>query len=729
MCAITGFFNTKDAAKHTRSVLLILKNRGKDAAGACGAGWVQHFDDVDSLNITIPDSNRTAILGHALHSIVNFVPQPIVYDGRLVANCEIYNWNELAGKYDIDARNDSDLLIKLIEKRIYKTASVTEAMENIDLLLREFIGVYAVAYWVDDRVYITRDILGIKPLWYSTQTGFAFASEKKALEATGYHDVRELNPREILCYDIKEDTLTRYNREFFSITPEHGMPVETIRSDVRAHLEDAVSVRMPDEPFGILFSGGVDSTIIAYLCKQLGKRPGVDFTCYVAGLKGETPVPDVEYAKKVAETLGLVLKVTEIELGMVEEYLKTVVPLIEDTSVPKVGVGLTMYVACAAAKEDGIRVMFSGSGADELFAGYDRHRRSNNISRDCYADILKIYEKNTYRDDVVSMHNNIELRVPYLDKRLVDYCLKIPAQYKVAIDTDGQQQNKVILRMVGEDIGIPHEFAGRKKQAAQYGSRFDKAIGKLAKNAGCSSKTEYLTRFYQHPNVRLGVLFSSGKDSNYAMYIMQQQNYSIECLITIKSRNPDSYMFHTPNIDMARLQAEAMGFPLIEEMTAGEKELELEDMERALLRAKEEYGIGGVVTGALYSNYQRERIERICDKLGLKVFSPLWHIDQETEMRELLKLGFEFIFSSVAAYGLDKSWVGRRITGGDIDRLVKLNEKIGVNIAGEGGEFESFVVDGPMYGKRIEIRGYEVVELDEYTARVVITDAVLVGKG
>ena len=317
MCAITGFFNTKDAAKHTRSVLLILKNRGKDAAGACGAGWVQHFDDVDSLNITIPDSNRTAILGHALHSIVNFVPQPIVYDGRLVANCEIYNWNELAGKYDIDARNDSDLLIKRIEKRMHKTASAADAMKNIDLLLREFIGVYAVAYWVDDRVYITRDILGIKPLWYSTQTGFAFASEKKALEATGYHDVRELNPREILCYDIKEDTLTRYNREFFSITPEHGMPVETICSDVRAHIEDAVSIRIPDEPFGILFSGGVDSTIIAYLCKQLGKRPGVDFTCYVAGFQGETPVPDVEYAKQVAETLGLVLKVTEIDLSLI----------------------------------------------------------------------------------------------------------------------------------------------------------------------------------------------------------------------------------------------------------------------------------------------------------------------------------------------------------------------------------------------------------------------------
>ena len=228
--------------------------------------------------------------------------------------------------------------------------------------------------------------------------------------------------------------------------------------------------------------------------------------------------------------------------------------------------------------------------------------------------------------------------------------------------------------------------------------------------------------------MKLGVLFSSGKDSNYAMYLMQQEGHSIECLITIKSENPDSYMFHTPSIDLADLQAEAMELPLMIDTTKGEKELELEDLTRAINRAKDEFKIEGIVTGALFSDYQRERIENICNDLGLKVFSPLWHMDQEGEMRTLLKEGFRFLFSSIAAYGLNSSWVGRIIEENDVDRLVKLNEKIGLNIAGEGGEFESLVLDGPMYKKRIEVKDFDVMELDEYTARIVITDAVLIEK-
>lgn len=723
MCGITGFFNRENAAEITLRALHILADRGKDGTGAAGSGWMEYADAPEKLHL--PHENN--IIGHTLHSMVNFTRQPLVYAGIFASNCEIYNWKEMVGTFLVDASNDSDMLVKLIEQRLHdehvNTSDPAAVMQNICGTLDMLRGVYAFAYWLEDTVYVARDIIGLKPLWYSLSEGFAFASEKKALEATGYTEIKELNPREMLAYGIKNGTVDRYTRNFFTIVPRHEGTFEQIAEQVQQLLENAMNIRIPDEPFGILFSGGLDSTILAYMCRRLGKIPGKDFKCYSAGLMDVLEPPDIEHARRVAQTLGLELVVYQIDLEQVEEYLKTVVPLVEDTNVPKVGVALTMYTACKAAKEDGMRVMFSGSGADELFAGYDRHKRSTDISRDCYADILKIYEKNTYRDDVVSMYNNIEIRVPYLDKRFVEYGLKIPPEFKI-----NDTENKLILRRVGKRLGIPAQFTQRKKQAAQYGSRFDKAIYRLARKAGYDTKTDYLKQFYDHPNLKLGVLFSSGKDSNYAMYIMQQQNYAIECLITIKSINPDSYMFHTPNIGLAQLQAEAMGVPLIEQITQGEKESELEDLKKAILQAKQEFGIEGVVTGALYSNYQRERIERICDELGLKVFSPLWHIDQEKEMRQLLTLGFRFIFSSVAAYGLNSKWVGRIITENDIDRLVKLNEKIGLNVAGEGGEFESFVVDAPMYKKKIEIREFEVIELDEYTAKVAITDAVLVDK-
>ena len=228
--------------------------------------------------------------------------------------------------------------------------------------------------------------------------------------------------------------------------------------------------------------------------------------------------------------------------------------------------------------------------------------------------------------------------------------------------------------------------------------------------------------------MKIGALFSSGKDSSYALYLMQRQNHEIKCLITIKSKNPDSYMFHTPNIDMVGLQAESMGIPLVEQTTDGKKEHELKDLEKALKRAKEEYKINAVVTGALFSKYQKIRIENVCDKLGLKVFSPLWHMNQEAVMREIINEGFKFILVKIAADGLDESWLGKVITHKDIDRLVELSKKIGFNVALEGGEAESLVVDSPMFKSGIVVKEAEKVMENKHTGIYKIIKAELIEK-
>jgi len=141
------------------------------------------------------------------------------------------------------------------------------------------------------------------------------------------------------------------------------------------------------------------------------------------------------------------------------------------------------------------------------------------------------------------------------------------------------------------------------------------------------------------------------------------------------------------------------------------------------IEAGERYSISGVVMGAIASLYQRVRIERVCSELGLQVLSPLWHRDQEDVMRSLLRDGFVFILTSVAAQGLDASWLGRRITGDDVNRLVELEASLDINVAGEGGEFESLVLDSPLFMKKIEIHRFEVKRIDEHTARITILDA------
>ena len=686
MCGIIGIFNDLDSLKKVKLGLTLLKNRGKDA---------QNY-------LQLPSGT----LGHALHAIISHVPQPITGKGTLVVNCEIYNWKQLKEKYSLSGDNDAEVLLGMLDK------FGIEKIEELD-------GVYAFAYHHKEKVILARDILGEKPLWFFyNQDGFAFASEKKALEDLGYRDIQELNPRTILTYDTEKKNFMEKKRDFFSYLPEHRENYETIKKKTEILLAQAIEKRIPEKKFGLLFSGGIDSSYLAHFFK----KKGIPFTCYTAVLDTESKEPvDLVSAKQAAQELGLQLKVKKITLADVPTYLQKIVPLIEDSNVVKVGVALTFYVACEVAKQDGCKVVFSGLGSEEIFAGYERHKNSSNINQECLSGLLKMYERDLYRDDVITMDNSLELRLPFLDKELVDYCLKIPEKFKIKKD-----MGKYILRDIAQGRGLSESIAFRKKTAAQYGSKFDYAIEKLAKKEK-KSKSEYLRTFYPSHNVKLGVLFSGGKDSCSAAWIMQQQNYELGCLITLRSKEKDSYMFQEFE-PLVKLQAEAMGLPLLIQDTEGEKEEELADLEKAMKKAKKEYSIQGIVTGALFSTYQRDRIEKICDKLGLKIFSPLWHKSQEQHLREVVRNGFEAIIVKIAAEGLDKKWLGKVIDNKVLHDLLKLNEKVGLNIAGEGGEYESFVLDGPLFKKKIAIEDYEIKE-DGYSAKMIITKGRLEEKG
>jgi len=222
--------------------------------------------------------------------------------------------------------------------------------------------------------------------------------------------------------------------------------------------------------------------------------------------------------------------------------------------------------------------------------------------------------------------------------------------------------------------------------------------------------------------MKIGALISGRKDSVAAALKASEKN-ELVCLITIKSKNPESYMFHVPNIELVKLQAEAMELPLVFLETKGVKEEELKDLKHAIEIAKEKYKIQGLASGAIASNYQKERIGKICEELNLKSITPLWSINSELYLREVLR-DFEVIIVGVAADGLNEKDLGEKF---DLAFLEKMN-KLNVNSVGEGGEFETFVLDCLLFKKKIEIEKAEKNMENERTGIYVIKEAKLVEK-
>ena len=209
--------------------------------------------------------------------------------------------------------------------------------------------------------------------------------------------------------------------------------------------------------------------------------------------------------------------------------------------------------------------------------------------------------------------------------------------------------------------------------------------------------------------MKLGALFSGGKDSVFSCYKAAKAGHNIECLITIISKNPESYMYHVPNITITNLQAEAMELPIIIRNSDGVKEEELLDMKLAVKDAIAKFEIKGIVNGAIYSNYQRRRIENMCNQLGLENYTPLWKNKPKDMLIEMVEIGFKLIISAVAAGGLGPEWLGREITREAIEELSTLHETCYVCTGGEGGEFETLVIDSPMFKKQLKILDAEPV--------------------
>ena len=198
---------------------------------------------------------------------------------------------------------------------------------------------------------------------------------------------------------------------------------------------------------------------------------------------------------------------------------------------------------------------------------------------------------------------------------------------------------------------------------------------------------------------RIATLFSGGKDSTRTVQWCLESGYDVKYLVTLIPQKEDSWMYHFPNIRLTKILAEAIGIPIISRESSGIKEKEVEDLKRAL----ENLDVDAIACGGIASNYQRKRIEQVCTELCLECLIPFWHTDPEKFMRETIDLGFDVRIIGVYSDGLDQNWLGRKLNDKTLNELLRLNKKHKINLVGEGGEYETLVVDGPIFNKRIEI--------------------------
>ena len=225
--------------------------------------------------------------------------------------------------------------------------------------------------------------------------------------------------------------------------------------------------------------------------------------------------------------------------------------------------------------------------------------------------------------------------------------------------------------------------------------------------------------------MKLAALFSGGKDSTYAIYLAKKLGHSVDVLLTLYPHSSESHLLHYPNIEFTQLQAESMKTPqLIEETPSDDSENESKKLNNLISLAKEKYSIDGIVHGGILSEYQKDNFSLICEKNQLKIISPLWNKEPESYMKELLNENFEYIISTVSSAGLNDSWLGRIIDKNGLDELQKLQKKFRFNLNFEGGEAETFVINCPLFEKRLLIQD-STTEWDGYRGRFEILEAKL----
>ena len=232
--------------------------------------------------------------------------------------------------------------------------------------------------------------------------------------------------------------------------------------------------------FGVLLSGGVDSSFIALMLKKLGCR----FPCFCVGIKGSK---DLAAAKHAAAKLKLKLISREFTVPAAEKVIKEAVQLLKTEDPVTIGIAATEIAALRLASASNVHYLFNGLGSEEIFAGYQRHVIAKDVNAECWRGLEAMWQRDFLRDFAVVAKFNATAMTPLLDKSVIIPAMRAKPGWKIH-----NGEKKLILREIAAVAGLPKGIAFRPKLAAQYGSGFDKALEKLSRAAGFANKRDYL---------------------------------------------------------------------------------------------------------------------------------------------------------------------------------------------------------------------------------------------
>ena len=528
MCGIAGILSKKgeNVVPLVGSMLHCMVNRGPDGAGLVADDRIIKCNTISGMRLQFQNLSGKSALGHTRLAIVGGTcgAQPFrSCDGRILLehNGEIYNYKKirerLGRRHKFTTMTDSEVIVHLIEDHLRKNS----LLGAIKKTAAELDGVYALA--IQDNktgeTMLVRDRIGVRQLYYADTSKFvAFASERKALWKIGIKEpTRGILPGSAVI--ISQDGRLQSFQVAAPIPQKVRIIHRTMTSAVEAYrkaLVDAMKKRVQDfQRIGIIFSGGIDSVLIAYLAAKMVP----EVICYTGGVSGSS---DISNARQIADRLGLELKVCELDQEGMERLIPEVMNVIEDSNAGQVEVALPVYGAVKLAHEDGIKVMLTGQGADELFGGYSWYAKVvekegyKMLRRHMIEDLLLLYKETLEREDKITMAHSIELREPFLDPEVIKVALATSLRLNVRGGDDNY--GKHVHRKLAEALGIPKDVAYRIKEAAQHGSGMHGMLDTIARKHGFDDSTIphiYLEELKMREKIgssqRYGYLFGDGK--------------------------------------------------------------------------------------------------------------------------------------------------------------------------------------------------------------------------